>query len=125
MPRKWQHVAERAARMDDGDTLWSRGLTKVPWADWEFKPIADNFNEWRCRDEICYFTGNVYGDGSKLGFREWSQCGWAAAQVEAGTTVRMCNGPLPLHFPVQRRIKRAELWAFYRVLCDAVLPLSY
>ena len=38
---------------------------------------------------------------------------------------RACWGPLPVSLPVQRRIKRAGLWAFLQVLREAMPPLTF
>eukprot|EP00973_Karenia_brevis_P038380 5292252-Karenia_brevis.AAC.1 len=80
---------------------------------------------WCKSSEHDAFSGDVFGDGSKLGYGPWSQCGWAVAMRQNAETVRLCWGPLPVSLPVQRRIKRAEMWAFLKALTEAVLPMTY
>ena len=129
MDRKWQHVAAEACLQAQGAnetcTLWTRGLVRDPSADWTFVPIEDRHEEWSKELECRVFSGDVFGDGSKKGSHEWSQCGWAAIQSSEQGDLFACWGPLPVDLPVQRRIKRAELWALLKVLRNCLPPLTF
>ena len=54
----------------------------------------------------------------------YGQTGWAAVELVAGTTVKELWGPAPASLPVHRRIKRAEMWAFYELLQNAIPPIQ-
>ncbi|CAK0809345.1 unnamed protein product, partial [Prorocentrum cordatum] len=89
----WQHVAEQ----QDTNMLWTRGLVQVA-------------------------RGDIVCDGSKLGYSDWAQTGWAAMSLNDNGTAKMQMwGPLPCSLPIHRRVKRAEMWAFLKVL-ERMLP---
>ncbi|CAK0816522.1 unnamed protein product, partial [Prorocentrum cordatum] len=68
-------------------------------------------------------AGDIVRDGSKLGYAEWAQTGWAAMSIneDGGPTVQVW-GPQPCTLPVQRKVKRAETRAFLKVLENALPP---
>jgi ribonuclease HI len=123
--RAWQHQADDDCKKGEKVLLWTRGLAKDPSSEWAFKPPpaetcckvikAADF-EWDGT-----ISGDIYPDGSKLGHAEWAQCGWAWVTLSGGKVRVGQFGALPISLPVQRRIKRAELWAFHQALC-CVLP---
>eukprot|EP00973_Karenia_brevis_P051996 7221829-Karenia_brevis.AAC.1 len=113
--RTWQHVAEVAcAEGGPSQLLWTRGLVANPAAAWKFHPIQDEHHTWSALAEPIAYSGDVFGDGSKKGIREWAPCGWAAVSMNGSEVQQAKWGPLPVELPVQRRIKRAELWAFWQ-----------
>ncbi|CAK0878174.1 unnamed protein product, partial [Prorocentrum cordatum] len=115
----WQHVAEQ----QDTNTLWTRGLVRSPEADWKFVGIEEDQYYGQVVDgEEDYFTGDIVCDGSKLGYSDWAQTGWAAMSLNDNGTAKMQMwGPLPCSLPIHRRVKRAEMWAFLKVL-ERMLP---
>ena len=129
-PPRWQHVA----RQQPHSWLWTRGLVRHPGAAWDFQAVgehiewsgpavADLTSEGETRWEDLTFTGVVCCDGSKLGSTQWAQTGWAAMSVSPdGEPLVMARGALPVALPVQRTIKRAELWALLGVLRHVELP---
>ncbi|CAK0857903.1 unnamed protein product, partial [Prorocentrum cordatum] len=111
---EWQTIAEQ----QEDSLLWTRGLVRHPEADWKFEGVDEG--QVMCHavegDED-YFTGGIMCDGSKLGYSEWAQTGWAAMSInENGEPKYQMWGPLPCTLPVHRTIKRSEMWAFYMVL---------
>ena len=62
------------------------------------------------------FTG-----GSKLCRSVWAPCGWAAVQGHEARA--WMYGAMPAELKAQRKIKRAELWACYMVLREALPPI--
>ncbi|CAK0847595.1 unnamed protein product [Prorocentrum cordatum] len=115
----WQHVAEQ----QDTNMLWTRGLVRSPEADWKFVGVAaDQYYGQMVDGEEDYFTGDIVCDGSKLGYSDWAQTGWAAMSLtDNGTAKMQMWGPLPCTLPIHRRVKRAEMWAFFKVL-ERMLP---
>ena len=69
------------------------------------------------------FQGSGYSDGSKLGTTLHGQVGWSVAGMEGLEPVLVAYGPLPTSLPVQRTIKRAELWGFLQLLRFAMPPI--
>ncbi|CAK0822508.1 unnamed protein product, partial [Prorocentrum cordatum] len=115
----WQHVAEQ----QDTNMPWTRGLVRSPEADWKFVGIEeDQYYGQVVEGEEDYFTGDIVCDGSKLGHSNWAQTGWAAMSLNDNGTAKMQMwGPLPCSLPIHRRVKRAEMWAFLKVL-ERMLP---
>ncbi|CAK0838315.1 unnamed protein product, partial [Prorocentrum cordatum] len=115
----WQHAAEQ----QDTNMPWTRGLVRSPEADWKFVGIEED----QCYGQVVdgeedYFTGDIVCDGSKLGYSDWAQTGWAAMSPnDNGTAKVQMWGPLPCSLPIHRRVKRAEMWAFLKVL-ERMLP---
>ncbi|CAK0869555.1 unnamed protein product, partial [Prorocentrum cordatum] len=81
--------------------------------------------EWQTGQYMCqtvegdgdYFTGDIVCDGSKIGYSEWAQTGWAATSInENGMPKYQMWGPLPCTPPVHMEIKRAEMSTFYQAL---------
>ena len=126
---KWQHYAAEAVRAGgrQADLLWNRGLVATPAARWAFHRVDDIAEAWAAEghDDGSAVTGEVFGDGSMKGSNEWAQCGWSRVQHEDGRLLTASWGPLPVDLPVQRRIKRAELWAFLKTLLVAIPPLTF
>ena len=123
--RTWQHQADDDCKKGEKVLLWTRGLAKDPSSEWVFKPPPE---ETCCKvikaadfEWDGTISGDIYPDGSKLGHTEWAQCGWAWVTLSGGKVRVGQFGALPISLPVQRRIKRAELWAFHQALC-CVLP---
>ncbi|CAK0863259.1 unnamed protein product [Prorocentrum cordatum] len=115
----WQHVAEQ----QDTNMLWTRGLVRSPEADWKFVGVEEDQYYGQVVDgEEDYFTGDIVCDGSKLGYSDWAQTGWAAMSLNDNGTAKMQMwGPLPCSLPIHRRVKRAEMRAFLKVL-ERMLP---
>ena len=111
---EWQTVAEQ----QEENLLWTRGLVRHPEADWKFEGIDEGqFFSQTVEGDEDYFAGDTVCDGSKLGYSEWAQTGWAAMSInESGQPKFQMWGPLPCTLPVHRKVKRAEMWAFYKVL---------
>ncbi|CAK0830576.1 unnamed protein product [Prorocentrum cordatum] len=115
----WQHIAEQ----QDTNMLWTRGLVRSPEAAWAFTSIGEEqyYGQVAQGDED-YFTGDIVCDGSKLGYSDWAHTGWAAMSLAEDGTARMqLWGPLPCRLPIHRRVKRAEMWAFLKVL-ERMMP---
>eukprot|EP00959_Pyramimonas_sp_CCMP1952_P388649 8143366-Pyramimonas_sp.AAC.1 len=57
-----------------------------------------------------------------MGGSKWAQAGWAAMAIngEGAPTIQLW-GPLPCQCSVQTTVKRAEMWAFLKVL-EVVMP---
>ncbi|CAK0838233.1 unnamed protein product [Prorocentrum cordatum] len=115
----WQHVAGQ----QDTNIPWARGLVRSPEADWKFVGIEEDQYYVQVVDgEEDYFTGDIVCDGSKLGYSDWAQTGWAAMSLtDNGTAKMQMWGPLPCSLPIHRRVKRAEMRAFLKVL-ERMLP---
>ncbi|CAK0804411.1 unnamed protein product, partial [Prorocentrum cordatum] len=88
----WQHVAEQ----QDTNMLWARGLVRSPEADWQFIGIAeDQYYEQVVDGDEDYLTGGIVCDGSKLGYSDWAQTGWAAMPpTDNGTATMQMWGPI-------------------------------
>ncbi|CAK0843011.1 unnamed protein product, partial [Prorocentrum cordatum] len=114
---------QRAAEQQDTNMLWTRGLVRSPEADWKFVGIEED----QCYGQVVdgkedYFTGDIVCDGSKLGYSDWAHTGWAAMSLNDNGTAKMQMwGPLPCSLPIHRRVKRAGMWAFLKVL-ERMLP---
>ena len=123
--RRWAHVAGTEALAGKRVLLWTRGLMSAPSAGWGFKPPPPGSTDlgWHRPDGdwAGYFTGDAYTDGSKLGTSRWSQCGWSVVLGSSATAASY--GAMPVELSVQRRIKRAELWAVLRALQAALPPI--
>ena len=52
-------------------------------------------------------------------------CGWAVVAKEGHSIAHHARGLLPVQLPVQRTIKRAELWAFLHALRYVVPPMVF
>ncbi|CAK0792319.1 unnamed protein product, partial [Prorocentrum cordatum] len=115
----WQTVAEQ----QDTNMLWTRGLVRTPEADWTFVSIGEDQHYGQAvQGDEDYFTGDIVCDGSKLGYSEWAQTGWAAMSLtDEGSAKMQLWGPLPCTLPIHRKVKRAEIWAFLKVL-ERMMP---
>ncbi|CAK0829303.1 unnamed protein product [Prorocentrum cordatum] len=69
-----------------------------------------------------HLTGYIVCDGLKMGSSKWVQAGWAAMTIngEGAPTIQLW-GPLSCQYSVQKTVKRAEMWAFLKVL-EVVMP---
>ena len=77
-------------------------------------------------EEPFVYTGHAMVDGSLVGQPgPWCQCGWSAvSRPSLEQPMRyVIFGPFPVHLPVQKKIKRAELYAVLSVLRLAPPPL--
>ncbi|CAK0824341.1 unnamed protein product [Prorocentrum cordatum] len=115
----WQTVAEQ----QDTNMLWTRGRVRTPEADWTFVGIGeDQYYGQVVQGDEDYFAGDIVCDGSKLGYSDWAQTGWAAMSLtDEGSAKMQLWGPLPCPLPIHRRVKRAEMWASLKVL-ERMMP---
>ena len=133
-PLQWHHEAETASEQlqlgQDASQLCHTGLAKAPWGQW--KPFESAPNNWQelqrpVREDGIYVspTEHFYGDGSLKGQGVYARCGWAVAQLIGDVLSWVAYGPMPVLHPCQRKIKRAELWAFAHTLDKKMPPLVF
>ncbi|CAK0883269.1 unnamed protein product, partial [Prorocentrum cordatum] len=107
---EWQTAAEQ----QEDNLPWTRGLVQHPEADWKFVGIDEGqYMHQAVEGDEDYIPGDIACDGSKPGYSDWAQTGWAAMSIdEEGKPRCQMWGPLPYNLPVHRRVKRAEMRVF-------------
>ncbi|CAK0864165.1 unnamed protein product, partial [Prorocentrum cordatum] len=115
----WQRAVEQQVH----SLLWARGLVRDPSVDWQFRTVTEEQYHFVVNEgPEAHLTGDIVCDGSKMGGSKWAQAGWAAMAIngEGAPTIQLW-GPLPCQCSVQTTVKRAEMWAFLKVL-EVVMP---
>ena len=108
----WQHVAEQ----QPGSLLWTRALARDPSREWPPLETKEEVH-WRLAPgQEPLFEGSAFSDGPRCGNTEHAMVGWSVAGMEGMEPKVVAFGPVPTKLPVQRRIKRAELFAFLQLL---------
>ncbi len=69
------------------------------------------------------FAGTAYTYGSRKGNTEHAMDGWSAAGMDGMEPRVVAYGPLPTQLPVQRKIKRVDMWGFLQLLRFAQPPI--
>ncbi|CAK0893094.1 unnamed protein product, partial [Prorocentrum cordatum] len=121
---EWQDVAEQ----QEGNLLWTRGLKSVGIGEDMYQcasmgPIV--CDECLTIGDENLFTGDIVCDVPTLDCSEWAQTGWVAMSLTSEDQPKMqMLGPQPCTVPMHRKVKRAEMWAFLKVLQNALPPFD-